>query len=47
VLARLEGYGNGEIADQVRRAEVTVERRLRLIRETWLRLESEEKNDPG
>jgi RNA polymerase sigma factor (sigma-70 family) len=34
-LARLEGYSNAEIAGQIGRSEVTVERRLRLIRETW------------
>jgi RNA polymerase sigma factor (sigma-70 family) len=37
-LARMEGYSNAEIAEQIGRAEVTVERRLRLIRETWQRL---------
>jgi RNA polymerase sigma factor (sigma-70 family) len=35
-LARLEGYSNAEIARQIGRSEVTVERRLNLIRETWL-----------
>jgi DNA-directed RNA polymerase specialized sigma24 family protein len=34
-LARMEGYPNAEIAGQIGRAEVTVERRLRLIRATW------------
>jgi RNA polymerase sigma factor (sigma-70 family) len=45
-LARLEGYSNAEIAGQIGRAEVTVERRLRLIRETWLQLHAEEQ-EPG
>jgi RNA polymerase sigma factor (sigma-70 family) len=34
-LARLEGYSNSEIARQIGRSEVTVERRLRLIRAIW------------
>jgi RNA polymerase sigma factor (sigma-70 family) len=34
-LARMEGYSNAEIARQLGRSEVTVERRLRLIREVW------------
>jgi RNA polymerase sigma factor (sigma-70 family) len=34
-LARMEGYSNAEIAAQINRAEATVERRLRLIRDTW------------
>ena len=34
-LARMEGYSNAEIARQIDRTEVTVERRLRLIRERW------------
>lgn len=34
-MARLEGYSNAEIAQHIGRSEVTVERRLRLIRETW------------
>jgi RNA polymerase sigma factor (sigma-70 family) len=37
-LARMEGYSNAEIAGQIGRSEVTVERRLNLIRETWRRL---------
>jgi DNA-directed RNA polymerase specialized sigma24 family protein len=36
-LARMEGYSNAEIAGQIDRAEVSVERRLNLIRETWRR----------
>ncbi len=36
-LARMEGYSNAEIAGQIGRSEVTVERRLKLIRETWRR----------
>jgi RNA polymerase sigma factor (sigma-70 family) len=44
-LARLEGCSNAEIAGQIGRAEVTVERRLRLIRETWLHLHADE--EPG
>ena len=34
-LGRMEGYSNAEIAGQINRTEVTVERRLRLIRATW------------
>ena len=34
-LARMEGYSNADIARQIDRTEVTVERRLRLIRERW------------
>ena len=34
-LARMEGCSNAEIAGRIDRTEVTVERRLRLIRETW------------
>lgn len=34
-LARMEGYSNADIARQIERTEVTVERRLHLIRETW------------
>ncbi len=34
-LARLEGRSNKEIAASIGRAEVTVERRLKVIRETW------------
>ncbi len=36
-LARMEGYSNAEIAGQIGRSEVTVERRLKLIRQTWRR----------
>jgi DNA-directed RNA polymerase specialized sigma24 family protein len=34
-LAKLEGYTNAEIAQQIGCAEVTIERRLRLIRKFW------------
>jgi DNA-directed RNA polymerase specialized sigma24 family protein len=34
-LARMEGHSNAEIAGEIGRAEVTVERRLRLIRAIW------------
>jgi DNA-directed RNA polymerase specialized sigma24 family protein len=34
-VAKLEGYTNAEIAIQIGCAEVTVERRLRLIRKRW------------
>jgi RNA polymerase sigma factor (sigma-70 family) len=40
-LARMEGCSNAEIAVQIGRSEVTVERRLRLIREIWQRLEGD------
>jgi len=33
--AKLEGYTNAEIGEQIGRTEVTVERKLRLIRELW------------
>ncbi len=33
---KMEGYGNEEIAVRIGRAAPTVERRLRLIRKTWL-----------
>jgi RNA polymerase sigma factor (sigma-70 family) len=46
-LARLEGCSNAEIAAQTNRSEVTVERRLRLIRAAWRQLEAEEKCEPG
>ena len=36
-LARMEGYSNAEIAGRIGRSEVTVERRLNLIRQTWRR----------
>ena len=36
-LARMEGCSNAKIAVQIGRSEVTVERRLNLIRETWRR----------
>jgi RNA polymerase sigma factor (sigma-70 family) len=41
-LARLEGSTNAEIASQIGRAEVTVERRLRLIRDLWQQHEEED-----
>jgi RNA polymerase sigma factor (sigma-70 family) len=34
-LARMEGHSNAEIAGQLRCSEITVERRLRLIRAIW------------
>ena len=34
-VAKLEGYTNAEIGEQIGRTEVTVERKLRLIRELW------------
>lgn len=34
-LWKMEGYTNGEIAEKLSCAEVTVERRLRLIRKCW------------
>ena len=34
-----------EIADAIGRSEVTVERRLRLIREAWLQLDPDEKSE--
>ncbi len=34
-LRKLEGHTNAEIADQIKRPEVTVERRLALIRKYW------------
>lgn len=36
-LARMEGCANAEIARSIGRSEVTVERRLKLIRELWRR----------
>jgi RNA polymerase sigma factor (sigma-70 family) len=41
-LARMEGYSNAEIAQQLGRSEVTVERRLRLIRAIWQDLDARE-----
>jgi RNA polymerase sigma factor (sigma-70 family) len=46
-LARMEGYTNAEIARQIGRSEVTVERRLRLIRATWRQLDAEENSEGG
>jgi RNA polymerase sigma factor (sigma-70 family) len=37
VLYKLEGYSNPEIAEKIGRSLPTIERRLRLIRETWRR----------
>jgi DNA-directed RNA polymerase specialized sigma24 family protein len=34
---KMEGYTNAEIAARLGCVEVTVERRLRLIRDTWAR----------
>jgi DNA-directed RNA polymerase specialized sigma24 family protein len=36
-LDKLDGYSNEEIAQRIGRALTTVERRLRLIRKTWLK----------
>jgi RNA polymerase sigma factor (sigma-70 family) len=46
-LARMEGYSNAEIAGQIGRSEVTVERRLRLIREIWQQQDMEEDSGAG
>jgi RNA polymerase sigma factor (sigma-70 family) len=46
-LARMEGYSNAEIAAQIGRSEMTVQRRLGLIRATWQCLDADEKSDPG
>ena len=35
VLLKLQGYSNQEVAKEIDRSVPTVERRLRLIRETW------------
>lgn len=35
-LAKMEGDTNSEIGERIRRTEVTVERKLRLIRTLWL-----------
>jgi RNA polymerase sigma factor (sigma-70 family) len=43
-LARMEGYSNAEIARQIGRSEVTVERRLRLIRELWQQRDQEQES---
>jgi IS30 family transposase len=34
-LLKLEGCTNREIADRINRSQPTVERRLKLIRDTW------------
>lgn len=34
-LARLEGYSNEQIADQIDRSVATVERRIKMIRSRW------------
>lgn len=36
VLYKIEGYTNEQVAEKIGRSVPTVERRLRLIRETWL-----------
>jgi DNA-directed RNA polymerase specialized sigma24 family protein len=47
-LLRLEGFGNDEIAQQTGCSRATVERRARLVRETWRWLmEREEKSPPS
>jgi RNA polymerase sigma factor (sigma-70 family) len=45
-LARMEGCSNAEIARQIGRSEMTVQRRLQLIRETWLVVDADENGDP-
>jgi RNA polymerase sigma factor (sigma-70 family) len=42
-LARMEGYGNAEIAVRIGRSEMTVLRRLELIRATWEAIDADEK----
>jgi len=37
---KMEGYTNQEIANMINKSEPTVERKLRIIRETWLKKES-------
>lgn len=44
-VARMAGYSNAEIAQQVGRSSVTVERRMRLIREVWRRMGAEPGSD--
>jgi RNA polymerase sigma factor (sigma-70 family) len=46
-LARLEGYSNAEIAGQLGRSEVTVERRLRLIRAIWQQRDQADETGPA
>jgi RNA polymerase sigma factor (sigma-70 family) len=46
-LARMEGYSNAEIATQIGRSEVTVERRLRLIRAIWQVQHEDENSSEG
>jgi RNA polymerase sigma factor (sigma-70 family) len=46
-LARMEGYSNAEIAAQIGRSEVTVERRLRLIRAIWQQHDREDNSGAG
>jgi RNA polymerase sigma factor (sigma-70 family) len=41
-LARMEGYSNAEIAAKIGRSEMTVLRRLELIRATWQAVDSDE-----
>ena len=45
--AKMEGASNEEIAAQLKCSQRTVERRLRLIRDKWKRVWSEEKNERG
>jgi RNA polymerase sigma factor (sigma-70 family) len=42
-LARMEGYSNAEIAKRIGRSEMTVLRRLELIRATWQAIDADEK----
>jgi DNA-directed RNA polymerase specialized sigma24 family protein len=37
VLYKLEGYSNDEVAEKIGRSVPTIERRLRLVREKWLK----------
>jgi DNA-directed RNA polymerase specialized sigma24 family protein len=41
-LARMEGYSNAEIAARIGRSEITVLRRLELIRATWQAADTDE-----
>jgi RNA polymerase sigma factor (sigma-70 family) len=42
-LARMEGFSIAEIAQQIGRSEMTVQRRLQLIRATWQLVDADEK----